>query len=196
MIACNDASNRLSFDQLDRMSNLKKQTSLATPTFRENSLRSESYKEKPAVNVRMSLDKEMIPPQRDSYILQEYDSLEKPKETNHPNLPQEVQERNQAKLKELEKKYLLQEEDGDIKLGLKKISYSDGSVYIGEVLGEDVRQGEGVYYYSNTDIYAGGWKGDKFHGKGVYIFHNGDLFEGDLENGLKKGRGNYLKENV
>jgi hypothetical protein len=184
-----DASNRLSFENFDRIPNLKKQTSLATPTFRENSLRSESYKDKPNVNVRMSLDKEVQAPQRDSYLLQEYIAEPPPGIKLEPEtIPLDVQERNQSKLRDLERKYLLHE-NGDFKPNIIKISYSDNSIYVGEVVAEDIREGEGIYYYSNLDIYAGGWRADKFHGKGIYIFHNGDLFEGNLDNGMKKGKG-------
>jgi hypothetical protein len=36
-----------------------------------------------------------------------------------------------------------------------------------------VRQGKGIYFYKNGDIYIGEWFNDLFHGEGVYIFASG-----------------------
>tara|TARA_Y100001970_G_scaffold232290_1_gene289095 strand:- start:1102 stop:2532 length:1431 start_codon:yes stop_codon:yes gene_type:complete len=45
-------------------------------------------------------------------------------------------------------------------------TWPDGGKYVGEV--KDQRNGHGIHYYADGDIYDGGWQGDKWHGKGVY----------------------------
>ena len=49
----------------------------------------------------------------------------------------------------------------------------------------DERNGKGIYFYKNQDIYAGEWKNDLFHGEGTYIFASGERYQGRLENGRK-----------
>jgi len=47
--------------------------------------------------------------------------------------------------------------------------------------GSDLKQGKGIYFYTNNDVYLGEWKNDKFEGEGVYLFANGERFEGYLK---------------
>lgn len=42
-----------------------------------------------------------------------------------------------------------------------------------------MKEGNGVYYYTNGNKYEGGWKNDLKHGHGVYYnFVNGEKYEG------------------
>jgi hypothetical protein len=61
--------------------------------------------------------------------------------------------------------------NGNLKQEYRKISYSDGSEYIGQF--HQVRQGKGIYSFPNHDVYMGFWKDDRFHGDGIYIYANG-----------------------
>ena len=51
----------------------------------------------------------------------------------------------------------------------KQINYTDGSGYIGN-LSDDERNGYGIYYYVNGDIYCGVWKQNLFDGDGIYLY--------------------------
>lgn len=55
-------------------------------------------------------------------------------------------------------------------------SFKDGSSYTGEVHVDGTRDGKGIMYLGNGDIYAGDWKNDKFQGYGTYIFANGERY--------------------
>ena len=57
------------------------------------------------------------------------------------------------------------------------------------------RNGKGIYYYINEEIYGGDWSTNKQHGRGVYIFKNGDKYEGEVDNGKKHGKGEYFYGN-
>ena len=52
-----------------------------------------------------------------------------------------------------------------------------------------LRNGNGVGYYSNGNIYEGEWVNDKKHGHGKYIFKNGDIYEGEFKNDEINGKG-------
>ena len=49
--------------------------------------------------------------------------------------------------------------------------------YVGE-LKNDKREGKGIMYYNDGDIYEGEYKNDKKEGKGIYYFNNGQ-WKGD-----------------
>ena len=40
----------------------------------------------------------------------------------------------------------------------------------------EVKEGKGIYYYANHDVYLGDWREDKFHGEGIYLFANGERY--------------------
>lgn len=73
--------------------------------------------------------------------------------------------------------------------------YSDAAKYEGEINNQGLKQGRGIYHYSNGDKYLGEWFNDLFNGKGVYIFSLGERYEGDLQNGKKQGKGVYFYAN-
>lgn len=78
---------------------------------------------------------------------------------------------------------------GELRPEFKKVSYEDGSEYIGQ-FGE-CKQGKGMYSFPNGDVYMGVWREDKFHGEGLYSYGNGDRFQGKFQEGRKNGRGAY-----
>jgi hypothetical protein len=48
-----------------------------------------------------------------------------------------------------------------------------------------MRDGYGVYTFSDGSTYSGQWKADKMHGKGVYTTKGGRTYEGQWNNGNK-----------
>jgi hypothetical protein len=81
------------------------------------------------------------------------------------------------------------EQSGQLKPEYKRLTYNDGSEYVGQVL--EGRHGRGVYTFSNGDVYLGFWKEDRFHGDGIYLFAKGDRYQGKFTEGRKHGRGVY-----
>jgi len=63
--------------------------------------------------------------------------------------------------------------------------------FIGEVKNE-MREGFGVCYYKNGDVYRGQWKMDKREGLGVLTFSNGDILRGELEDDKFSGYCEFL----
>ena len=59
----------------------------------------------------------------------------------------------------------------------------------------DKKEGKGIYYWNNGDIYEGDWINDKSEGKGIYYFNDGDRYEGDFKNGKFEGKGIYYYNN-
>lgn len=89
---------------------------------------------------------------------------------NKTNLQEEGQEKIAKFLASLKDDY------GRLRPGIKELTYPDGGTYIGEVSLDSVRDGRGMYKYSNGDVYYGGWKQEKFHGKGRYMFSSGETY--------------------
>jgi hypothetical protein len=52
---------------------------------------------------------------------------------------------------------------------------------------EGKRQGQGIYQYSDGDIYVGQWEDGKRHGQGVYKWSNGDSEQGRYAEGRQQG---------
>ena len=78
---------------------------------------------------------------------------------------------------------------GTLKAEYSRITYEDGSEYIGQVT--DCKQGKGMYSFPNKDVYMGTWKSDKFHGDGIYMYNNGETYYGKFQDGKKNGKGTY-----
>jgi hypothetical protein len=72
--------------------------------------------------------------------------------------------------------------------------YSDASKLIGSYK-QEMRHGQGIYYFFNTEIFIGDWKNDLFDGKGSYIFATGERYTGMLKDGKKEGEGVYIYSN-
>jgi hypothetical protein len=68
-------------------------------------------------------------------------------------------------LKNLERK-LLHNKYGSLGKNIIRKDFIDESIYIGE-LRDGKREGKGIYYFSNKEVYGGEWKNDALHGKGV-----------------------------
>lgn len=66
--------------------------------------------------------------------------------------------------------------------GKGKLTYSDGSVYVGEFK-EGRPQGQGYCKYSNGDVYFGGWLNDAPEGSGKMTYANGKVQSGVWKNG-------------
>ena len=54
-----------------------------------------------------------------------------------------------------------------------------------------MRNGFGVFSYSNRNRYGGEWKNNIEEGYGVFEWENGDIFKGMFRNGKRNGEGEY-----
>jgi hypothetical protein len=57
------------------------------------------------------------------------------------------------------------------------------------------KDGFGVYYFSNGDVYRGNWVNDQRTGYGEYFWTNGNLYKGNFLNGLWHGEGTTIFSN-
>lgn len=71
----------------------------------------------------------------------------------------------------------------------KKIVYTNGSTYDGEVNDHDQRNGEGKLTFSDGREYVGMFKDDMMDGEGTYTFPNGLKQEGMFSKNLPNGKG-------
>ena len=97
-----------------------------------------------------------------------------------------------------------------------KVLKNEKGKYVGEIK-NGKREGKGIFYFKNGDIYEGDWKNDKMDGKGIYkhkktdetdryegdfrndkrdgkgivYFRDGNRYEGDFRNGRQEGKGVY-----
>jgi len=70
-----------------------------------------------------------------------------------------------------------------------RIVYVNDDVYEGEVDSQGLKEGWGIYLYSNNEKYEGFWQNNKIHGYGKYLFRAGENYEGDWYEGRKEGVG-------
>ena len=85
--------------------------------------------------------------------------------------------------------------------GVGTLTYSDGSVYVGEFENCN-RQGEGIFIFGAASMFAGSkyvgeFKDDRYHGHGIFIFGKrsefaGDKYFGEFKNNKKNGQGAYI----
>ncbi len=73
----------------------------------------------------------------------------------------------------------------------KKIKFSDGSIYEGEIT-DGIRDGSGILTYANGDVYEGEFDDDRISGDGKITYKNGDIYEGEFKNGMREGRGRII----
>ena len=52
-----------------------------------------------------------------------------------------------------------------------------------------LKEGNGIHFFTNGDIYDGEWKQGKSHGKGIYTWRSGAKYVGDFKNGEISGKG-------
>ena len=103
------------------------------------------------------------------------------------NLKQSGKDKNSSRILSGMKKYI----GGTI---VSK-SFKDGSKFEGEVNVKGEREGEGIIFFPNKDVYMGGWKNDRFNGNGTYIFSTQERYTGDLVDGMRHGRGIFFYSN-
>ena len=72
--------------------------------------------------------------------------------------------------------------------GKGKVTYRDGSVYIGDWQ-ERKRHGCGVFKYADGSVYTGQFASDKKHGNGKMTFVDGGSFLGSYKEDKRDGRG-------
>ena len=72
-----------------------------------------------------------------------------------------------------------------------RVTYSDGTVYLGKLDSDYRRSGKGSITWQNGDSYEGDFLSDMLSGSGIYTFKSGDVYEGDFQNGKKHGTGKY-----
>ena len=82
----------------------------------------------------------------------------------------------------------------------QEIRYNDGRRlrYVGQVV-NGLREGKGIMYWNDGDIYDGEWRNGDYEGKGIYYFNKepfkGDRYEGDWRNDKREGKGIYYYNN-
>lgn len=69
-----------------------------------------------------------------------------------------------------------------------KITYEDGSMYIGEQW-KGMKHGEGKIIYSQGSSYQGNFFQDMYEGKGKLITENDTIYEGFFSKGKRNGHG-------
>jgi hypothetical protein len=79
----------------------------------------------------------------------------------------------------------------DVKHGNGTYFYADGSVYEGNWC-HDMRQGWGRQTYADGSVYEGEWHHEARHGQGVLLLKNGDRYEGMWFDNEKEGPGKFI----
>ena len=72
--------------------------------------------------------------------------------------------------------------------------FNNGDMYEGNYK-DNKKEGKGIYYFNFGDNYEGDYKNDERDGKGIYYYNNGDRYEGDFKNGKFEGKGKYYYKN-
>ena len=72
--------------------------------------------------------------------------------------------------------------------------FNNGDIYEGDY-NYDKKDGKGIYYFKDGNKYEGYYKNDEREGKGIYYYNNGDRYEGDFINGKFEGKGIYYYNN-
>ena len=79
----------------------------------------------------------------------------------------------------------------EIDLEEGRVTYSDGTVFLGKLDSDYRRTGKGAITWQNGDSYEGDFLADKLSGQGIYTFKSGDVYEGEFVDGKKHGKGKY-----
>eukprot|EP01054_Gregarina_sp_Poly1_P007855 Gregarina_sp_Poly_1__7854@NODE_445_length_8333_cov_573_313090_g363_i0_p2_GENE_NODE_445_length_8333_cov_573_313090_g363_i0NODE_445_length_8333_cov_573_313090_g363_i0_p2_ORF_typecomplete_len781_score87_69MORN/PF02493_20/3_1e03MORN/PF02493_20/1_2e02MORN/PF02493_20/7_1e05MORN/PF02493_20/0_6MORN/PF02493_20/0_00015MORN/PF02493_20/0_0029MORN/PF02493_20/0_00061MORN/PF02493_20/8_9e07MORN/PF02493_20/0_0032MORN/PF02493_20/0_00015MORN/PF02493_20/2_2e05MORN/PF02493_20/1_3e04MORN/PF02493_20/1_7e04DUF3048_C/PF len=74
----------------------------------------------------------------------------------------------------------------------KRLVWSDGTVFEGNLNREKKPQGPGELRASNGDFYRGEWQNGKMHGSGIYIVAEGGQYEGFVKNNERSGFGKLV----
>lgn len=70
------------------------------------------------------------------------------------------------------------------------ITYSDGTIYMGEFK-NNKKEGIGKYRWPDGTLYLGEWKNDNMNGFCFIKYINDRTYEGEMKNGLKEGYGEF-----
>lgn len=73
-------------------------------------------------------------------------------------------------------------------MGNEKLTYPDGSSYLGETI-DGKRHGEGTWVRPDGTKYKGQWENDRPHGQGSIIWPDGKKYTGQWKNGKRHGQG-------
>ena len=119
-------------------------------------------------------------------ISREADDEEISISTNHSFEENLFEELTLAPLEQISLEVLEKSEQTPIKV---RIVYANDDVYEGEVDSQGLKEGWGIYAYSNNEKYEGFWQNNKIHGYGKYFFRGGENYEGDWYEGRKEGVG-------
>jgi hypothetical protein len=71
------------------------------------------------------------------------------------------------------------------------VQFNDLSVYAGEWTRSSLREGRGVLYRADGEVYEGQWRNDKPNGQGRLILKTGDVYIGEFSEGKIHGYGKY-----
>ena len=80
--------------------------------------------------------------------------------------------------------------EGELSNDKNNIIIYDNGKYVG-TLENGHRNGMGIFYYANGDVYDGEWQNDEKRGKGTYRYSDGEVYTGQWFNGNKHGQGKY-----
>ncbi|XP_078354008.1 radial spoke head 1 homolog isoform X2 [Oculina patagonica] len=76
--------------------------------------------------------------------------------------------------------------------GMGKYTFVKGRArYEGEYV-EDLRSGQGIFWYPDGSVYEGAWATGERNGYGVYTYINGDIYKGEWKDGRRHGHGEYI----
>jgi hypothetical protein len=86
------------------------------------------------------------------------------------------------------------DKDVDNVMPTETINYSDGSIYIGEVI-DGSPNGQGARTHPDGTGYIGEFRDNYYHGHGTLSWPDGSVYEGDWEDGKSNGQGAYSRPN-
>ena len=86
---------------------------------------------------------------------------------------------------------LAQFQDNKFIFGDSKVLFRNGEYYEGGINKNMLRNGTGIHFYSNGDIYKGDWSNNKRIGKGRLIFKDGSEYIGQFIDDQVDGHGLY-----
>mgnify|MGYP003682047699 CR=1 FL=1 len=78
--------------------------------------------------------------------------------------------------------------DGDSFTGKQKVTYDSGNTYEGDFI-NGIKQGKGIFIWTDGDQYEGDWVNGEKYGKGVFTYASGNKYEGDWVDGERDGKG-------
>lgn len=90
-------------------------------------------------------------------------------------------------------KVIFFDNSGKLRSGIKIREYA-GSKFVGEMFCGK-RDGIGIFYHKNGDVYVGRWSVDKMTGDCLYLFNNGSIYAGAVKEDSRDGFGRFLYTN-